>query len=177
MNRESPSVVNLGVPREVSQQDKTSTADQATIELSDEQWQSFQLLLLGFELNRAGRPRNHSYRRIITGLRYREVTGCCWRDIPPQYGNWQNIHMHFIRWRKSGFIQLLNVQYEMALLLESFQTYLDLQKIRRRLEDQFQRRPRSAPRERASSEAPEPEEPLAQTTNDFTASLGGLSAR
>lgn len=29
-------------------------------------------------------------------------TGCPWRDLPPDLGNWSNTHRRFIRWRDAG---------------------------------------------------------------------------
>ncbi len=29
-------------------------------------------------------------------------TGTPWRDLPPDYGPWSNVHRRFIRWRDKG---------------------------------------------------------------------------
>jgi transposase len=29
-------------------------------------------------------------------------TGAPWRDLPPRYGGWNNIHRRFCRWRDAG---------------------------------------------------------------------------
>lgn len=29
-------------------------------------------------------------------------TGCPWRDLPPDYGKWKNVHRRFCRWRDKG---------------------------------------------------------------------------
>ena len=40
-------------------------------------------------------------------------TGAPWRDLPPDYGHWKNVHRRFSRWRKSGVWERL-----MELLIE-----------------------------------------------------------
>jgi transposase len=34
-------------------------------------------------------------------------TGSPWRDLPPDYGNWSNVHRRFIRWRDKGIWERL----------------------------------------------------------------------
>ena len=34
-------------------------------------------------------------------------TGAPWRDLPPDYGNWSNVHRRFIRWRNKGIWEKL----------------------------------------------------------------------
>jgi len=34
-------------------------------------------------------------------------TGAPWRDLPPDYGGWSNIHRRFIRWRDKGIWEKL----------------------------------------------------------------------
>ena len=41
-------------------------------------------------------------------------TGSPWRDLPPDYGHWSNVHRRFIRWRDKGVWEKL-----MEILIDS----------------------------------------------------------
>ena len=41
-------------------------------------------------------------------------TGSPWRDLPPDYGHWSNVHRRFIRWRDKGVLEKL-----MEILIDS----------------------------------------------------------
>ena len=34
-------------------------------------------------------------------------TGAPWRDLPPDYGDWKNVHRRFGRWRDTGIWETL----------------------------------------------------------------------
>ncbi|WP_162511179.1 transposase, partial [Treponema endosymbiont of Eucomonympha sp.] len=40
-----------------------------------------------------------SYRLFINAAAWQTRTGAPWRDIPPEFGNWNSIHKRFCRWR------------------------------------------------------------------------------
>ncbi len=46
-------------------------------------------------------------RRFINAVFWIIRTGAPWRDLPPDYGNWGNVHRRFIRWRNKGVWELL----------------------------------------------------------------------
>ena len=41
-------------------------------------------------------------REFINSVFWILRTGSPWRDLPPDYGNWSNVHRRFIRWRDAG---------------------------------------------------------------------------
>jgi len=41
-------------------------------------------------------------RRFINAVLWILRTGSPWRDLPPQYGGWKNVHRRFCRWRDRG---------------------------------------------------------------------------
>jgi transposase len=53
-------------------------------------------------------------------------TGAPWRDLPPDYGDWKNIHRRFSRWRDRGIweklLELLidDVDYEWLMIDSTF---------------------------------------------------------
>ena len=49
----------------------------------------------------------HDNRLFINAVFWVMRTGAPWRDIPPDYGHWSNIHRRFIRWRDKGIWEKL----------------------------------------------------------------------
>jgi len=47
-------------------------------------------------------PKFSNLRKTINGLRYQAHTGCHWRYIPKEYGNWSSLRSQFRRWRDKG---------------------------------------------------------------------------
>ena len=41
-------------------------------------------------------------RRFLNGVFWVLRTGAPWRDLPPDYGDWKNVHRRFCRWRDKG---------------------------------------------------------------------------
>lgn len=41
-------------------------------------------------------------RRFINAVFWILRTGAPWRDLPPDYGHWKNVHRRFCRWRDKG---------------------------------------------------------------------------
>lgn len=46
-------------------------------------------------------------REFINSVFWILRTGSPWRDLPPDYGNWSNVHRRFIRWRDAGIWEKL----------------------------------------------------------------------
>ena len=40
-------------------------------------------------------------RLFVEAVLYRYRTGIPWRDLPPRFGDWKNVHRRFSRWAKS----------------------------------------------------------------------------
>ncbi|MFI5898565.1 IS5 family transposase [Actinoplanes sp. NPDC051513] len=69
-------------------------------DLTDEQWNVLEPLLpVG---KKPGRPPTWTKRQLIDGIRWRVRAGCPWRDVPPQYGEWQSVYGLFRRWQRDG---------------------------------------------------------------------------
>ena len=68
--------------------------------LSDKQWEHIAPLLPGKEGD-PGRTGGDN-RKTLEGILWNIRTGSPWRDLPPEFGNWNTIHRRFRRWAKSG---------------------------------------------------------------------------
>ena len=47
-------------------------------------------------------PQIWDNRTFIDAVFWVLITGSPWRDLPPDYGHWSNVHRRFIRWRDKG---------------------------------------------------------------------------
>ena len=69
-------------------------------DISDRAWKIIEPHLPG----RAGtksRPAKDN-RKFINAVIWILRTGAPWRDLPPEYGDWNNTHRRFTRWRDKG---------------------------------------------------------------------------
>lgn len=46
------------------------------------------------------RPRDHL--RVLDGVLYVTRTGVPWRDLPPEFGNWNSVYRQYRRWTEAG---------------------------------------------------------------------------
>ena len=69
-------------------------------DLTDEQWELIQPLLPERKWQSGGRGRPPvDLRRVINGIFYLKKTGCQWRMLPKDFGNWSTVYGYFKRWR------------------------------------------------------------------------------
>jgi transposase len=66
-------------------------------DISDETWGRIKDFLPGTE-GSVGRPAQDN-RAFINAVLWVLRTGSPWRDLPPDCGNWNNVHRRFCRWR------------------------------------------------------------------------------
>lgn len=69
-------------------------------DITDEMWRILSLLLPGQRGQWGGTAEDN--RRFLNGVFRVLRTGAPWRDMPPQYGNWNSVYQRFRRWRNSG---------------------------------------------------------------------------
>ena len=65
--------------------------------LSDEHWSK-----LLKSLQYYGRDLKRDLRMTVEGMLYRMRTGCPWRDLPKEFGNWNKVYKRFNAWAASG---------------------------------------------------------------------------
>jgi transposase len=68
-------------------------------DLTDAEWMRLAPLLPAHP-RQGGRWRDH--RVVINGVFFRSRTGCPWRDLPPEYGNWKTVYNRHRRWSYDG---------------------------------------------------------------------------
>jgi transposase len=69
-------------------------------DISDTIWERLAPHMLGRKGTRGGNARNN--RQFINAVFWILRTGAPWRDLPSDYGNWNNTHRRFCRWRDKG---------------------------------------------------------------------------
>ena len=81
-----------------------SAAPHYPTDLSDEQWDLLQAVLppRGWHPGGRGRPPKVDMRQLLNGILYLNKTGCQWRMLPKDFGNWSTIYGYFKRWRRHG---------------------------------------------------------------------------
>ena len=68
--------------------------------LTDEYWGKLSELLL-----ETGRVYNKpEHRMTLEGILYRMRTGCPWRDLPVEFGNWNTVFRRFNLWSRKGIM-------------------------------------------------------------------------
>jgi len=68
--------------------------------ISDQSWEKIRQYTVGEKGTRRGNARDS--RQFMNGVFWILRTGAPWRDLPPGYGNWKNVHRRFCRWRDKG---------------------------------------------------------------------------
>lgn len=76
------------------------TEDYHRHDISDEVWALLEPLLPGRKGTWGGNARDN--RTFINAVFWILRTGAPWRDLPPDYGSWNNVNRRFCRWRDRG---------------------------------------------------------------------------
>ena len=74
-------------------------------DISDRFWEKLGPYLPGRK-GSVGRPAFDN-RTFINAVFWILRTGAPWRDLPPDYGHWKNVHRRFCRWRDRGIWEKL----------------------------------------------------------------------
>lgn len=69
-------------------------------DISDRTWSVLEPLLPGRRGGWGGVAKDN--RLFINAIFWILRTGAPWRDLPPDYGDWKNVHRRFCRWRDNG---------------------------------------------------------------------------
>ena len=74
-------------------------------DLSDRAWDLLEPHLPGRRGSWGGVARDN--RLFVDAIFWILRTGAPWRDLPPDYGDWKNVHRRFCRWRDKGIWEKL----------------------------------------------------------------------
>jgi transposase len=74
-------------------------------DISDSIWKLIEPHLPGQKGQWGGLAKDN--RQFINAVFWILRTGAPWRDLPPDYGNWNNVHRRFCRWRDRGIWERL----------------------------------------------------------------------
>lgn len=69
-------------------------------DITDRAWEILEPILPGRKGSWGGVAKDN--RQFINAVCWILRTGAPWRDLPPEYGHWKNVHRRFIRWRNKG---------------------------------------------------------------------------
>jgi len=69
-------------------------------DISEAEWGLIEPHTIGNKGTRGGNARDT--RRFINAVFWILRTGAPWRDLPPDYGNWNTVQRRFCRWRDKG---------------------------------------------------------------------------
>lgn len=70
-------------------------------DLTGAQWELLEPLLPGAK-KKPGRPLKHEVRQVVNGILYVNKTGCQWRQVPEEFGNWITLYFQFKRMGERG---------------------------------------------------------------------------
>lgn len=73
--------------------------------LRDDQWKRIEHLLPGKAGDRGVTAKDN--RAFVEAIFWLARTGAPWRDLPKEYGRWNNVYLRFCRWRDKGVWQRL----------------------------------------------------------------------
>jgi transposase len=74
-------------------------------ELTDAQWAALEPLLPP-QRPATGRP-NNDHRQVVQAMVWLARTGAPWRDLPAEFGSWNDSGQPLLRWRRDGIFQRL----------------------------------------------------------------------
>ncbi len=69
--------------------------------LSARVWKQIELALKQAR-TRTGAPTKLSDRQFLEALLHRAASGCSWRELPAQFGDWNAVYQRYRRWRLRG---------------------------------------------------------------------------
>ncbi len=75
-------------------------------DLTDEQWTELEPLLA--RRPGVGAPTRKDLREVVNALLYLGRTGCQWRQVPREFGNWTGVRYYFDKWARDGTWQRVN---------------------------------------------------------------------
>ena len=76
--------------------------------MSDSQWDRIKNAIP--QVQKRGRPPEHSRRSITNAILYIVRAGCAWRLLPKEFAPWQTVYGYFRKWSKDGIWKFIHDQ-------------------------------------------------------------------
>ena len=77
-------------------------------DVTDSDWAVLELFLV--RRKRRGPKHKTPLRQVINGIFYRVRTGCQWRMLPREFGDWRVISAYWYRWSHNGMWERINTE-------------------------------------------------------------------
>ena len=75
-------------------------------DLTDKEWELIEPFIV--KKKRRGPKSRTDLRQVVNAVFYLLRTGCQWRFLPKEYGNWGMVYGYFQRWNKNGLWHKIN---------------------------------------------------------------------
>jgi len=72
----------------------------------------------------------YSDRQVLEALLYMLSSGCSWRQLPKEYGNWHTIYVRFHRWSESGVMDKILHELQRKKIIGLRAVFLDSTTVR-----------------------------------------------
>lgn len=76
------------------------------------------------------RPPAYPNRQVLHAFLYMLSSGCSWRQLPKEYGNWHTIYVRFQRWSESGVMDRVLQELQKKKIIGLRAVFLDSTTVR-----------------------------------------------
>ena len=83
------------------------------------------LQIIEKELPIPRKPAKYSHEEALAGVLYVLSSGCSWRQLPKEYGNWHTIYTRFKRWVEKGIFMKILLKLQNQGMCKLKVIYLD----------------------------------------------------
>ena len=84
-----------------------------------------QFALIEPHLPKKRRPPKYSNKQVLDAVLYILSSGCTWRQLPKEYGNWHTIYTRFKRWSESGVMDRVLTELQRQQIIGVRAVFLD----------------------------------------------------
>ena len=71
------------------------------------------------------RPPKYSNKQALEAILFVMSSGCSWRNLPKEYGNWHTVYTRFKRWSEAGVLGQILHELQKQHVLDVSVTFLD----------------------------------------------------
>lgn len=82
-------------------------------DVTDAQWSMLADYII--RKKRRGPKSRTDLRQVVNAIFYRLRTGCQWRMLPKEYGDWRRLSAYWYRWSRNGMWEKINTAFRETL--------------------------------------------------------------